>query len=71
MLVIYIAIATTVRYYKGLFLNMPMAPFFWTWILTTCYWEIEHDNGGHFAALENPKDIAHDVRELAEQEWKA
>ena len=31
---------------------------------------IEHNDGRHFAALENPKDIVNDVRELALQEWK-
>ncbi|CAI7590030.1 unnamed protein product [Penicillium bialowiezense] len=30
----------------------------------------EHDDGGHFAALENPVDIAQDLRDLVKQEWK-
>lgn len=29
---------------------------------------LEHDNGGHFAALECPGELVQDVRELAAQE---
>ncbi|KAJ5395136.1 alpha/beta-hydrolase [Penicillium crustosum] len=30
----------------------------------------EHDDGGHFAALENHADICQDLRDLVSQEWK-
>ncbi|KAJ5590575.1 hypothetical protein N7450_004547 [Penicillium hetheringtonii] len=33
-------------------------------------WKFEHDDGGHFAALENPIDIIQDLRDLVGQEWK-
>jgi hypothetical protein len=31
---------------------------------------IERDDGGHYAALEDPEGIVEDVRELAGREWK-
>lgn len=31
---------------------------------------IERNDGGHYAALEDPEGIMEDVRELAAQEWK-
>ncbi|RAH49742.1 epoxide hydrolase family protein [Aspergillus brunneoviolaceus CBS 621.78] len=31
----------------------------------------EHNQGGHFAALESPEDIIQDLRELASQEWRS
>jgi len=30
----------------------------------------ERNDGGHYAALEDPEGIIEDVRELAAQEWK-
>lgn len=30
----------------------------------------EHNNGGHFAALECPRELVQDLRELVAQEWK-
>jgi hypothetical protein len=29
----------------------------------------ERNNGGHYAAIEDPEGIIEDVRELAAQEW--
>lgn len=34
-------------------------------VLTT-----ERNDGGHYAALEDPEGIMEDVREIAAQEWK-
>ena len=30
---------------------------------------VERNDGGHYAALEDPEGIIEDVRELASQEW--
>jgi microsomal epoxide hydrolase len=33
-------------------------------------WYKKHDGGGHFAALEKPKELWEDVKEFTEKVWK-
>lgn len=40
------------------------------WLSNFNFQNPEHNDGGHFAALENPEDIAKDLRDLVSQEWK-
>lgn len=53
-------------YYKGVLSYPCVTPPFNQTDLSA----LEHDDGGHFAALENPDDIVQDLRDLAAQEWK-
>lgn len=54
-------------FYKGMFWFFPCRRLGWIADSLRC---IERNDGGHFAALEHPKGLTQDVRELAVQEWK-
>jgi hypothetical protein len=42
------------------------------WVSTTgnLVWYRQHTQGGHFAALERPKDLFKDIEDFVEQIWK-
>ena len=49
-----------------------IAPMPKSWVATTgnLVWSKQHSKGGHFAALEQPKDLAQDVEDFVKEVWK-
>ena len=49
-----------------------IAPMPKAWVATTgnLVWYKQHDSGGHFAALEKPELLLHDIEEFAAAVWK-
>lgn len=53
------------------FFPYELAPIPKTWVSKTgnLVWHKEHADGGHFAAMEKPKELLEDIEDFAKQVW--